>query len=206
VSATEYPRYFENHPACQRNTTCDNQYGNCSVNCPKPTGIDQPQWGIGLKGTYRNYGTSTTPEASLTGSGFGRFDKTVNFNWGSNPPITSMAADRFTVSWRGWLKIPTSGTYTFQTYTDDGVTLDVNGVRRITGWVNQAPTNRTSAAISLSAGPVAIAMDYFDSSSGAVAQLRWKTPGSSSFVTIPAANLSPPGSDAHLRRGFAWQK
>jgi hypothetical protein len=206
LSTTQYPRYFENHPLCQRNTTCDGEAYNCSVNCPKPTVIDQPQWGVGLKGTYRDYSATEAPEAGLVGAGYGRFDKTVNFNWGNGAPIASMPSDRFTVAWRGWLKVPTNGTYTFQTYTDDGVTLDVNGVRRISGWVSQAPTTRTSSSFTLSAGPVAIAMDYFDGTGGAIAQLRWKTPGSNSFVAIPAANLSPPGSDAHIQKGYKPQE
>jgi hypothetical protein len=206
VPTTQYPRYFENHPLCQRNTTCGGEYYTCGVNCPKPTAIDQALWGVGLKGTYRTYDVDHTPADALSGYGYGRFDKTVNFNWGNNAPIASTPSDRFTVAWRGWLKVPTTGTYTFQTYTDDGVTLDVDGVRRITAWVNQAPTTRTSSAFTLSAGAVAIAMDYFDNTGGAVAQLRWKTPGSSSFVTIPAANLSPPGNDAHISKGFKTQE
>ena len=197
VSPSQYPRYFENHQLCGRNTTCDHTYGTCSVNCPKPSAVDQAQWGVGLKGTYRSYGDTTDPPSPATTFyyGYGRVDKTVNFSWGNASPISSLPADKFTVAWRGWLKVPTSGTYTFQTYTDDGVTLDVDGVRRISSWVNQAATNRTSGSFTLSAGPVAIAMDYFDSGGGATAQLKWKTPGSSSFVAIPAANLSPPGFD-----------
>ena len=189
---TEYPRYFENHPLCARNTTCDNGYSNCSVNCPKPTAVDQAQWGVGLKGTYRTY---TDTPTTFGGPALGRIDKTVNFNWGNGAPMPGIPSDKFNIAWRGWLKVPATGTYTFQTYTDDGVTLDVNGVRRITSWNNQAPTNRTSSSFTLSAGAVLIAMDYFDSSSGAVAQLKWKTPGSNTFVTIPAANLSPSGSE-----------
>lgn len=195
VSAAQYPRYFENHPRCLLNTTCDGQAYNCSVNCPRPTAIDQAQWGVGLLGIYRHPPRQDEyPKNSFAG----RFDRTVNFNWGSGPPLATFPSNDFTVKWRGWLKVPTSGTYTFQTYTDDGVTLDVNGNRIITAWVNQAPTARTSSAITLNAGPVTIAMDYFEASGGAVAQLRWKTPGSNSFVTIPAANLSPPGTDANL--------
>jgi hypothetical protein len=210
VSQAQYPRYFENHPLCLRNTTCAGEYYTCSVNCPKPTAIDQAQWGVGLKGVYQNTETEEGVPVDPTSGGidtfegdrFGRFDKTVNFNWGNGAPLASLRPDRFTVRWRGWLKVPTTGTYTFQTYTDDGVTLDVNGVRRITGWVMQAPTTRTSSTFTLSAGAVPIAMDYFDSTGGAVAQLRWKTPGSSSFVTIPAANLSPPGDHKFPLRGM----
>jgi hypothetical protein len=214
VPTAQYPRYFENHPQCLRNTTCAGQYFTCSVNCPKPTAIDQAQWGVGLKGVYQypeKWDTVTEGyvpvdpasggAGTFSGDRFGRLDKTVNFNWGNGAPLATLRADQFTVRWRGWLKVPTTGTYTFQTYTDDGVTLDVNGVRRITAWVKQAATTRTSSAFTLSAGPVAIAMDYFDSTGGAVAQLRWKTPGSNSFVTIPAANLSPPGDHKFPLRG-----
>jgi len=206
LSAAQYPRYFENHPQCQFNTTCAGEAYNCSVNCPKPTAIDQAQWGVGLKGTYRSYSADGKPEDALSYSGYGRFDKTVNFNWGNAAPITATPTDRFTVTWRGWLKVPSTGTYTFQTYTDDGVTLDVNGVRVISRWIAQAPTTVTSTSFTLNAGPILIAMDYFDSTGGAAAQLRWKTPGSTSFVTIPASNLSPPGSDYYIQRGYKTQE
>jgi len=35
-----YPNYFKNHPACQRNFTCSGQYFTCNAHCPAPTAAD----------------------------------------------------------------------------------------------------------------------------------------------------------------------
>ena len=37
----DYPLYFFNHPACQRNEQCGGQYFTCNVNCPEPTAADR---------------------------------------------------------------------------------------------------------------------------------------------------------------------
>jgi len=36
-----YPRYFINHPACQRNHACGGSYFQCNANCPAPTEADR---------------------------------------------------------------------------------------------------------------------------------------------------------------------
>ena len=36
-----YPKYFEHHRNCSRNTTCDNAFYRCSENCPVPTEADR---------------------------------------------------------------------------------------------------------------------------------------------------------------------
>lgn len=36
-----YSRYFENHPNCVRNPTCNGQYNQCSSQCPRPTEADR---------------------------------------------------------------------------------------------------------------------------------------------------------------------
>lgn len=52
---SDYPLYFFNHPACQRNHLCDGQYFTCNINCPAPTTADRcdgtpGQW-AGCRGT-----------------------------------------------------------------------------------------------------------------------------------------------------------
>jgi hypothetical protein len=37
----EYPFYFENHPCCDRNETCDGDYYPCSSVCPEPDPLDR---------------------------------------------------------------------------------------------------------------------------------------------------------------------
>jgi hypothetical protein len=36
-----YPKYFDHHRNCTRNTTCDNQFYRCSSACPAPTDADR---------------------------------------------------------------------------------------------------------------------------------------------------------------------
>jgi hypothetical protein len=36
----DYPRYFQNHPNCVPNTTCNGSHYTCSANCPAPTSSD----------------------------------------------------------------------------------------------------------------------------------------------------------------------
>lgn len=187
VTFNTYPRYFTNHPSCASNPTCDGFYGTCSVNCPKPTVVDQAAWGVGLKGSYNG-----VPTTDFGASWYGRYDKTIDFNWGNGTPIDGFKPDNFSIQWKGLLKVPSNGSYTFQTYTDDGVRLRVNGVTLIDKYVAQAPTTWTSNAVTLTAGIAKIEVDYMEKTGGAVAQLRWKPPGAASFVTIPASNLSPP--------------
>ncbi|HSB98842.1 MAG TPA: PA14 domain-containing protein, partial [Burkholderiaceae bacterium] len=59
-------------------------------------------------------------------------------------------------------------------------------------WTNHAATTNTSAAINLVAGQkYTIRVEYFEKGGNAVMRLRWLTPGTSSYVTVPAANLFP---------------
>jgi hypothetical protein len=38
---SSYPKYFEHHPNCAKNTTCQNSYFTCSAACPAPTDTDK---------------------------------------------------------------------------------------------------------------------------------------------------------------------
>jgi len=38
--ATSYPKYFDHHRNCSRNTACNGSYSRCSANCPAPTVLD----------------------------------------------------------------------------------------------------------------------------------------------------------------------
>ena len=38
--ASAFPKYFEHHRHCSRNTACNGSYSRCSANCPPPTVLD----------------------------------------------------------------------------------------------------------------------------------------------------------------------
>jgi hypothetical protein len=135
--------------------------------------------GAGLLGNYYNNKTlSGIPQMSRT--------EQLNFNWGSGSPGGGVNTNGFSVRWSGWIEAPAHGTYQFQTVSDDGIRVWIGGVEVISNWTNHGSTTDTSGAVSLQAGQrVAIVVEYYDNTGGAVARLRWKTPGTTSFVNVP---------------------
>ncbi len=140
----------------------------------------------GLRGEYfANTTLSGTP--TLTRA------EAVNFDWGNGSPGTPVASDNFSVRWSGAVRAGTSGTYRFQTVSDDGIRLWVNGSLLINNWTDHAPTTNTSASVSLTAGQrYTVRLEYYERGGGAVARLRWRTPGSLSYVAIPSSALATP--------------
>ena len=155
------------------------------IGADEPGPAFAPGNGTGLTGTYFN-------NMTLAGSPTVTRIEAVDFDWGSGSPAAGINADNFSVRWSGTLTAPTTGTYRFQTYTDDGVRLSVNGVALITNWTDHSPTTDTSAGINLTAGQkVSITMEFYERGGGATARLRWMMPGESSYVPIPASQLTP---------------
>jgi hypothetical protein len=141
-----------------------------------------PATGNGLQAMYFS-------NMDLTGTIVSRTDATVNFNWGTAAPVSGIGADHFSARWTGQVQAVESGTYTFRTYSDDGVRLWVNGQLLINDWTDHAPTY-DSATITLQAGQkYDIKLEYYEDTGGAVMQLEWLRPGQSTFAAIPQANL-----------------
>jgi YVTN family beta-propeller protein len=142
--------------------------------------------GAGLKAEYFNNVTATgTPVLART--------EAIDFDWGTGAPGTGVTVDNFSARWSGRLIVPVTGTYRFQTESDDGVRLWVNGVPLVNNWTDHAPTLDTSAGINLAAGSqVDIVAEYYERGGGALMRLRWMTPGENAFVAIPAAQLLAP--------------
>jgi YVTN family beta-propeller protein len=147
-----------------------------------PTGPQQST-GTGLLGQYFN-------NTSLSNSPALQRIEAVDFNWGSRSPGTGVNKDKFSVRWTGTVEASSTGTFQFQTVSDDGVRLWVNGVQVINNWSNHSATTNTSATIALTGGTrYTIRMEYYDSGGQAVAQLRWRTPGVTTYSAIPASRL-----------------
>src|SRR3989344_5810243 len=124
-----------------------------------------PPPGTGLEATYFN-------ESNLTDPGANRTDPTINFNWGTGPPIPNVVyGNTFSVRWTGHIRAEKTETYTFYTMTDDGVRLWVNGQLLVDKWVNQTPAAEWSGGIALVAGQsYDITMEYYENTQQAVAQ------------------------------------
>lgn len=119
-----------------------------------------------------------------------RVDPTIIFDWGPNPPSTSMDADQFSVRWSGMVAPRYSQTYTFYATTDDGVRLWVDGQLIIDKWVDQGPTT-WSAQLPLDAGRrYDIRMEFYENFGGAQARLEWQSVSQAREV-IPQSRLYP---------------
>lgn len=139
--------------------------------------------GTGLRGEYFN-------SANLSGTSVQRLDGTVNFDWASGRPMTGIAADNFSVRWTGQVLAPLAGSYQFQTVSDDGVRLRVNGKLLVDNWTDHGKTTN-SGTLTLTAGSKnAIELEYYERGGLAVMQLGWTPPGGTAAI-IPTASLFP---------------
>jgi hypothetical protein len=148
----------------------------------------QPPSANGLTGVYYD-------NMDFTGTTLTRVDPNVNFDWGGGSPDPSMGVDTFSVRWTGFVKPAFTETYTFETSTDDGTRLWVNGVQLVNNWVNQGPNGVCNAAaqysgsIALTAGvKYSITMEYYENGGGAAAKLYWRSL-STPCAPIPQSRL-----------------
>jgi len=164
---------------------CGNQ-GSCSNSCVRnnttaamPALCTVPN-GSGLTGVYFNNMTLTDP------AGLKRVDGTVGFDWVNAAPATGVPADRFSIRWTGFVRVPVTGSYRFQTRSDDGVRLWVNSVQLVNNWTNHGATLDNSSAITLNAGvDYPITMEFYENGGQAVAALHWLRPGDAVYTIIP---------------------
>lgn len=130
----------------------------------------------GLLGQYYHSsggGPPTDPWETLV---MERIDPTVNFNWTSGSPDPSVDADNFSVRWTGEVEVPTSGSYTFYTETDDGVRLWVNNELIIDEWAQGYTADKGD--IELTGGRrYEIKLELYENGGDARCELHWSGPG-----------------------------
>ena len=84
----------------------------------------------------------------------------------------------------------------FQTNSDAAMRVYLNGSLIIDHWSTHSTATRNSASITLTANQrYSITVEYRELTGSAVAQLRWRLPGSSifsSYTAIPASRLYLP--------------
>lgn len=151
--------------------------------------------GTGLLGQYYTWAGSSPPVMSgLVNLVYAIVDPQVFFSWGAGSPAPSVPADRFATRWTGQVqpKYDLAEPYTFYFRVDDGVRLWVNGVRLINSW-RDGSVREMSSVMNMPANcpRLDIAIDYFENSGDAVAELRWSSPSIPKEV-IPMRNLYPP--------------
>ncbi len=111
--------------------------------------------------------------------------------------------------WEGFITIPSTGSYSFRTNSDDGSRLwlgALNGTsspyNATSGWIVDndglhGAQDATSTARTLTAGVYPIAIAFFEQGGGESITVSWKLPGMfTSFTAIPASAFVEPGGPA----------
>ncbi len=104
-----------------------------------------------------------------------RDDSQIDFDWGTGSPAPQINNDNFSVRWTRQVNL-NPGRYRFETTTDDGVRLWVNGQIVIDRWYDQAETTYY-AEIDVPGGATSIKMEYYENAGMAVAELHWQPVG-----------------------------
>jgi hypothetical protein len=161
------------------------QIGDGEAEAPgtAPPPSTEPKTGTGLAGAYFNNLTlSGTPVLQRT--------EAVNFGWAGGSPGPGVNADRFSVRWVGRVEAVSTGVYRFQTNSNDGVRLWVNGVLIIDNWTDHSTTTNTSGTVDLTKNVrYSVVLEFYDNTGPAVARLRWQRPSETTFVAVPANRL-----------------
>ncbi len=141
-------------------------------------------WQYGVVGAYY-------ANPNLSGTPIGRLDNRINFQWGTDAPMTGIGPDNFSVRWDGYLtSLSTAGTYTIKVSTDDGARFWLDGQLLVDEWYNQ-PTTVHTAYIDLEADTTyRMVLEYYDSTGDSTIRLWWQPPGGS-LAAIPTANFTP---------------
>jgi hypothetical protein len=154
-------------------------YSNEASATPMPIGN-----GTGLHGEYFD-------NADLTNLMLTRTDATVNFDWGNGAPDPTMGSDTFSVRWTGYVQPLFTETYTFQTLSDDGDRLWVNGVQLTDDWKTQHGTKTSSGTVTLTAGvKYPVTVEFYENSGGASMKLYWSSASQAQEI-IPQTQLYP---------------
>jgi len=95
-----------------------------------------------------------------------QIDPQVNFNWGLNDLIPNVASNYISIEWNGFLTVPSTDSYIFTIFSNDGVRLTINQTvifDNLTIVVNEVAGLRLiSKPINLIAGQfIPIQVEYF---------------------------------------------
>lgn len=133
----------------------------------------------GFRGRYYNNAAGASPVfGDLV---FERQDEDIDLNWQAGGPQNGVGTDNFGVRWDGIFIVPQNGRYAFQTNSDEGVRLFIDGQRVINDWQNHlARGNDWSGQITF--GPHRIRLEYYEDRNNANCRLLWQPPGAEMTV------------------------
>lgn len=157
---------------------------------PAPQTSDRP----GLRGDYY---TASGGGQGATDWTFGTYKNTIvdpNIYFDDLTGRLRMltgSSDNAAIRWTGNIDVPTTGTYRFNWYGDNGFRLYIDGTAVIDHWINDWNVNVPGSA-PLTAGRHTIKAEYFQGNGGAFAHLTWAPPGQQQLTRIPDSAFTLP--------------
>jgi len=142
---------------------------------------------VGLRGEY--FDNEDFTDLKLT-----RTDATIDFNLGFDAPDPLINPETFSIRWTGQIVIPSAGTYTFVTRSDDGVRLWLDNQLLIDNFTPHPETEDRSLPITLNSQGYNLRVEYFELTANAVIRLMWIRPGQTNPEVIPSSVLSTPST------------
>jgi hypothetical protein len=118
-----------------------------------------------------------------------RCESAIDHDWGTNRPGPGVNVDNFSARWTGQFAFA-GGSYTFNSTTDDGVRVYVDGSLLIDGWQDGAATTRT-ASTTLTPGTHAVKVEYYEHTGEAEARVSWQLDAPN---TAPTPVIDTPSS------------
>ncbi len=99
--------------------------------------------------------------------------------------------ETFSIRWTANLRVPRAGEWTLIGGSDDGLRVWLDGKKVLDQWKDQAYTE-SRATLTLTSGPHALKVEYYNNTGEAAASLKWEGPGTPAEVIPPEAFSTPP--------------
>lgn len=99
-----------------------------------------------------------------------REDAAIDFLWKTGSPIDPIPSDRFSVHWKGNFEFE-AGEYNFNSYTDDGVVISIDGNPIIDSW--SGGDRRQMATVDMTQGTHLVEVKYREWGGHAYAMVDW---------------------------------
>lgn len=135
--------------------------------------------GTGLTGRY-------FANTKLEGPSLQRIDAQLN----DNPRPEGLGPDDWSARWIGQVLAPSTGTYTFSTFTDDGIRLWVDGKLLFENWTVHGGTQNNGTVFLQAGKKYDIKIEYYQGKNGWNMRLLWTPPGGEQEL-IPQPQLYP---------------
>ena len=135
---------------------------------------------------YNQHNRYTSVGSSFSGTVIQTYNFTTINETNTNP---AGRGDYFSLLIEGFIYASIDGAYEFETFTDDGVRVVVDGTLIINNWTNHGPTIDTGT-VNLSRGWIPIRIENYEWGGGHRLRFRWKPPSDSSFSYPAATSLS----------------